>query len=214
MSLRTRCCTARYSTNALLDLLQAVMVGVQHVLRLGQIVADAGTFLPGHADQPVDVVANHRSLGGHGRHHPQLVQLGLGLGLGFLGHACLLDLLLELFGLVGHVFQLAQFLLDGLGLLVEIVLALALLHLLFDTIADALLDLEHIDLALDQTHQMLEPLPRTRRSRGCAAFPRFSGTCGRQWCRPAGPARRSRPGRKGSPAESSCSVSRTGRTCS
>jgi hypothetical protein len=47
----------------------------------------------------------------------------------------------------GAVFQLAELLLDGLHLLVEVVLALALLHLLLDAAADALLDLQQVDLA-------------------------------------------------------------------
>ncbi len=50
----------------------------------------------------------------------------------------------------------AEFLLDRLHLLVEIILALGLLHLALDARADALLDLQHRDLALHQAQHLLE----------------------------------------------------------
>jgi hypothetical protein len=59
----------------------------------------------------------------------------------------LLDLLFELGDLVLAVLALAELLLDRLHLLVEVVLALRLLHLALDARADALLDLQHADLA-------------------------------------------------------------------
>ena len=52
----------------------------------------------------------------------------------------------------------AQLLLDRLHLLVEIVLALRLLHLALDARADALLDLEHGDFALHQPEHLFQPL--------------------------------------------------------
>src|SRR5690606_6773083 len=60
--------------------------------------------------------------------------------------------------LVRAVIQLTQFLLDGLHLLVEVVLALALLHLRLDAAADALLDLLDVDLAVHQADQQLQAL--------------------------------------------------------
>src|SRR3546814_3628414 len=48
--------------------------------------------------------------------------------------------------------------LDRLHLLVEVVLALALLHLRLDPAADALLHLLHVDLAVDEADQHLEPV--------------------------------------------------------
>jgi hypothetical protein len=67
------------------------------------------------------------------------------------------DLLLELGELVGRVVHLAELVLNGLHLLIQVVLALALLHLLLDAAADAFLDLQHVDLALDQHDHVLEP---------------------------------------------------------
>src|SRR5437773_721503 len=51
---------------------------------------------------------------------------------------------------------LAELLLDRLHLLVEVVLALALLHLPLDAAADALLDLQDVDLGLELRQQVLE----------------------------------------------------------
>jgi hypothetical protein len=67
------------------------------------------------------------------------------------------DLLLE-FLEVGALFAVAQFLLDGLDLLVQVVLALALLHLPLDAAADALFHLQDVDLVLEQLEQLLQAL--------------------------------------------------------
>ena len=53
--------------------------------------------------------------------------------------------------------KVAQLLLDRLHLLVEVVLALALLHLALDPAADAFFHLLHVDLAIDQAHQQFQP---------------------------------------------------------
>ena len=82
-----------------------------------------------------------------GAHLAQLLQLGLRLLAGLLGELGLLDALLELGSLVAAVLAVAELLLDRLHLLVEIVLALRLLHLALDARADALLDLQDGDLA-------------------------------------------------------------------
>ena len=68
-----------------------------------------------------------------------------------------LDLLFHLVE-IGVLVALAQLLLDRLDLLVQVVLALALLHLALDAAADALLDLQDVDLAFEQSEQVLEAL--------------------------------------------------------
>ena len=75
----------------------------------------------------------------------------------FLRELGLLDLLFQLGQLVAT-FLVAQLLLDRLHLFVEVVLALRLLHLALDARADALLDLQHGDLALHQAEHLLQPL--------------------------------------------------------
>ena len=143
--------------DALLDLLQAVVVCVQGVLRHLQVLAHLGALVPRHAQQPVQVVAHDGRLGRHGRHLLELVQFIARLRLHGLGHAGGGDLTREFLQFVGRLVQLAQLLLDGLHLLVEVVLALALLHLRLHAAADALLQLLHVDLAVDETDQQFQP---------------------------------------------------------
>ncbi|KAJ0336313.1 hypothetical protein COL154_014365, partial [Colletotrichum chrysophilum] len=64
--------------DALLDLLQTVMVLIQHPLGDTQVLAHLAALLPRHAGHPVEVVAHHRGFGRHRRHLLQLVELGLG----------------------------------------------------------------------------------------------------------------------------------------
>ncbi len=65
--------------DALLDLLEPVVVCVQHLLGSREILADLALLLHGNADQRVDVVAHDRRFRRHRRHQPQLLQLGFGL---------------------------------------------------------------------------------------------------------------------------------------
>jgi len=134
------------------------VVGVEHVLRGLQVLAHLAALLPRHAQQPVQVVAHNPGLGRHRRHLLELVELVAGLGLDRLRHAGGGDPAGDLVEVVRGVVQLAQLLLDRLHLLVEVVLALRLLHLRLDPAADALLHLLHVDLAVDQANQHLQPL--------------------------------------------------------
>ena len=52
--------------DALLDLLQPIVVRVQHFDRVGEILVDLALLLPWKSEQRVDVVAHDRSLGRHG----------------------------------------------------------------------------------------------------------------------------------------------------
>ena len=70
-----------------------------------------------------------------------------------------IDLLLELFD-IGTLFTLAEFFLNRLDLFVQVVIALALLHLLLDTAANALLDLQDVDLGFQLRKQGLKALRR------------------------------------------------------
>ena len=81
----------------------------------------------------------------------------VGLLARLLGHARGLDLLLEFFE-VGTFFAVAELLLDRLDLFVQVVLALALLHLPLDAAADALFDLQDVDFVLEQLEQLLQAL--------------------------------------------------------
>ena len=144
--------------DALLHLLEAVMIGVENLLGVLQVLDDLGRLAPRNRQQPVEVVAHHRRLGRHRAHRPQLLHFGVGLLPRLLAEAGLLDALLQLGDLVATVLGLAKLLLDRLHLFVEIVLALRLLHLTLHAIADLLLDLQDADLALHQAEYPLQAL--------------------------------------------------------
>jgi hypothetical protein len=72
-----------------------------------------------------------------------------------LGHLGGLDLLLDLFD-VGALFALAEFLLDGLDLLVEVEVALVLFHLALDAAADLLVHIEDVDFAFELLVQVFQ----------------------------------------------------------
>ena len=123
---------------------------------MADVVVHLGLLFPRALHQPVDVVAHDGRFGRHRRHQLELVELGHRLVARFLRHAGLLNALLELRELVRRVLDFAQLLLNGLHLLIQVVLALALLHLLLDAAADALFDLQHIHLAFDQREDVFE----------------------------------------------------------
>jgi hypothetical protein len=141
----------------LLDLLEAIVVGVEDLDRSRQVLADLALLAPRQRGQRVDEVAHDGRFGGHRRHHLELLQLIHRLALGLLRHLGGLDLLFHLLE-VRVLVALAEFLLDRLDLLVQVVLALTLLHLPLDAAADALLDLQDVDFAFEDAEQMLEPL--------------------------------------------------------
>ena len=60
---------------------------------------------------------------------------------------------------IGPFLEFAKFLLDSLHLFVQVILALALLHLAFDASADALFHLQDIEFTFDQRQQVLKPFP-------------------------------------------------------
>ena len=144
--------------DALLDLLQAEVVGFEHFLGGGDVEVHLAALLPRRLHQPIDVVAHHGGFGRHRRHELELGELGVGLLARLLRHAGRLDALLELADFIRRLVELAELLLNGLHLLVQVVLALALLHLLLHAAANALFDLQHIHLALDHREHVLEPL--------------------------------------------------------
>ena len=168
------------------------------------VLADLGPLLPGQRQHPVQIVAHDRGLGRHRAHRAQLLQLGPGLVAGLLGELGLLDPRLELGGLVLAVLELAQLLLDRLHLLVQVVLALGLLHLPLDAGADALLDLEDRDLAL---HEAVEPLQALGQAAGLEQLllvGDLQATGAPPRCRRAWPGRRSATARPGPRAAPSC----------
>jgi hypothetical protein len=143
--------------DAVLHLLQVVVVLVQDLLGQDHVQLVLGLLCPGKVDQPVQVGAGDRVLGGLGRHLPQPVQLLLGDLARFLRHARALDLLAQ-FVQLSPVVLLAELLLDGLHLLAQIELALGLPHLVRHLRLDAAADLLQLHLAGDDLHQLLDAI--------------------------------------------------------
>src|ERR1019366_6362260 len=113
--------------NALLDFLQTVVIFVERFLGDIDVANLFGAFLPRHGQQPIEVVARYRGFGRHGRHRFQLLQFLQRLFVRVAGHAGGVNFLLQLAELA--LLAAAQFFLDGLDLLVEVVLFLGALHL-------------------------------------------------------------------------------------
>ena len=95
-------------------------------------------------------------VGGGGRHLGQAVQFAQRFLAGFFRHARSLDLLAQLFNFLMLV-RLAQFFLDGLHLLAQVILALALCHLVLDIRLNLGTKLQDLDLAGQQVVQTVEP---------------------------------------------------------
>ena len=156
--------------DAFLDLLQAEMVGVEDFLRLVDVFLDLAALLPGDRQNPVQVVAHHGRFGAHRAHRPELLQLRHRLFPGFLRQLGFGDPLLDLRGFVLAVLAFAEFLLNGLHLLVQIVLALGLLHLALDAVADLFLDLHDADFGVHVAEDFLQPLGNLRDFQQFLAF--------------------------------------------
>src|SRR6516225_11879980 len=116
------------------------MIGVEDLLGEREILLNLRLFTPRYREQPVEVIAHHSGLRRHRRHLPELLELVRRLLACLLREPGLLDLGLDLVELI---LLVAELFLDRLHLLVEIVLALRLLHLPLDAAPYALLDLEH-----------------------------------------------------------------------
>ena len=141
--------------DAVLDLLQAVVVLVEDVLGMGEVVQDLGLLAPRQAGEHVDVVAHHRRFGRHGRHELELLEFALGLLARFGRHARGLDLLFDLLD-VRAFLALAQFLLNRLDLLVQVEVALVLFHLALHAATDALVHVEDVHLAVELLEQVFQ----------------------------------------------------------
>jgi hypothetical protein len=105
---------AQVVEDAILHLLQAVVVVVEDFLRLVQIDLGARTARPGQRSQPLDVVAHQRGIGGHGRHAREPVQLLESLFLDVVGHSGGFNLLPQLVDISLSFIDFAKFFLNCL----------------------------------------------------------------------------------------------------
>ena len=175
--------------DALLDLLEAVVV----------LVEDAGGFLdvelvvrrgvPGQADEPVHVGPDDPDLRAGRRDPAHPVDLLDRPGLDLVRHAGGFDLLAQLVDLGLLRVVLAELALDGLELLAQDVLALGLVHLGLDLGLDPALELEDLDLVGEEVRDELEALDDVDRSRAAPGAARSTCPGCRRPCRPGARAR-------------------------
>ena len=135
--------------HAVLDLLEAGVIGVEDLLGVLQIDRVFRALRPRQRDEPVDVGARHGVLGRGDRHLGQAIELAQRFLLHRLGHAGGVDFRAQLLDFLGLLVPFAQLLLDRLHLLAQEVLALVLADLGLDLGLDARTELEHLEL-LDQ----------------------------------------------------------------
>ena len=116
-----------------------------------------GGLGPRQHRQPFDVVARQRVVGGHGRHAGEAAQFLQRLFLHFVGHAGVFDLLFQIFDVALAFVLLAEFLLDGLHLLAQVVLALRLLHAILHFALDLVAQLLDLEFLREVLVDLLQP---------------------------------------------------------
>jgi hypothetical protein len=147
--------------DAVLDVLQAGVVGVEHLAGAHGIELVLGALAPRHADEPVQVGPDHLALAALAR-ALEPPELALGLLAHLVGHAGLVDLRAVLVDERGVV--LAELLADRLHLLAQEVVALLLLGARLDVVADLAAHLQlHQPLAL-HAQGLLEALGDVERA--------------------------------------------------
>ena len=147
--------------DAVLDVLEARVVGVEHLAGGHRIELLVRALAPRHGDQPVQVGPDHRRLAGLLAHALEPAELLRGLLAHLVGHARLGDLAAVL--LRDRAGVLAQLALDRLHLLAQEVLALLRLRAGLDVLADLLAQLQLREpLALDLDGE-LDPLGHVER---------------------------------------------------
>ncbi len=118
---------------------------------------DLRLLVPRNGQKQVEIVAHDGGFRRHRAHLLQLLQFGIRLFAGLLGQLRLGDALFQFGHFITAVLALAEFLLNGLHLLIQIILALGLLHLALYARADALFDLQNRDLAFHEAERLFEP---------------------------------------------------------
>jgi len=136
--------------DAALDLVQAVVIGVEDRARGLDFQLLLGALVPGQLEQQIEVGAHHgifaRALG----HARQALEFPPGLLVRLLRQLRLLERCLELAHFLGAALIFAQFLADGLHLLAQHRLALALVHALLRLLIDLLRELQDLDAVIEE----------------------------------------------------------------
>ena len=156
LDVRGQLADRQHFEDAVFDLFQAVVVAVQDVLCLGDVEVVLGEGVPGQFQAGIQIGADDRPLLVAALHFGQTVhfleELLLPLGVEVQGR----DLAAVFLGLGGGVIVLAQFLADHVHLLVQVVVALVLVHGFIDLLRDLLVDLQHPALAVHPLYEQAQ----------------------------------------------------------
>ena len=139
--------------NAFLDLVEVVVILVEHATRLDRVEPIFRPLVPGDVEHPVQVRPDHLVFGGRRRHPLETIDLARGDRCHGLRQVRVGDALAELldFGVA-----LAELRLNRLHLLPQHVLPLGVGHLLLGLGLDLALQLEHVDFARERRRDGVE----------------------------------------------------------
>src|SRR5262249_12975769 len=142
--------------DAVLDLLEVVVIFVEDLPRPGHVDGAARQLVPGQGRHPVEVRDDHAVLGRGGGGATETPQLAVRLAARLLRRPRLLEAPAPLRHLGVALLLLAELALDGPELLTEIVLALLLAQALLGLRGDLPAELAHSELALEEIHEAAE----------------------------------------------------------
>ena len=141
-----------------LDLLDVVVVGVEHLAGMREVEVVLRRPVPRQRGHPLQVRADHAVLGGGLRQLLQPRELAVGLLADLLGQGDRVELLAQLLDLGLRGVALAELLLDRLELLAQHVLALRAVELGLHLRLDPRADRRHLELAREQLGEPSQPL--------------------------------------------------------
>ena len=134
------------------------MIGVENFFGVIDGANLFGFFLPRNGQHPVEVISGDGGFGGHGWHGFELLQLQRRLFKDIFRHAGHFNFLLQL---VEFTFlAAAQFLLNGLDFLVEVILFLGALHLPLDARLDVAVHAQLFNFNFENADQVMQALDR------------------------------------------------------
>ena len=159
--------------NPLLHLFETGVVLVKNAGGGLKVARNAGLLRPRIVRERFDVAAHDDGLGAHRRHLAQAAKLVAHGLLGVLGHLRRGDAGFKIgVFFISALIRVAELLADGLELLVEIVVALVLVHLALDAAVDANIELLKINLS----QQEVDPVTEARRKVGLGKHLHLGGS--------------------------------------
>src|SRR5271170_1258066 len=149
--------------DAFLYFFEVVMILVEHLARVTNVEIVFGRDAPRQADEPVEVGAHDGMLGRLGRNHLEALEFLVGDFARLGRHLRLFDLLLDFFDFGTARVALAEFLLNRLKLLAQVILALIFVELGLHLRLDFMPEFEHLDLAAQNRDQLFQPSAHVER---------------------------------------------------